>query len=169
MLELMDTISALNLFPKSCPQNPVYIKRQAWYRYAFYISTSALFVAIFWYLLISNLIAGSITETVGMLAVAGSLVAPLIPLLYLVRYLRSGICLTEEALFVKEGFFHGIETRIALDDIGSVEKIESGGPSSHVLGHLKITLRSGDSRFLLDVRESDKLFKDIRLRIPGNA
>jgi uncharacterized membrane protein YdbT with pleckstrin-like domain len=154
------------LFPRTRPQEPVYVERMSWFRYAFFIGTTAFFTLIFWFYLVMSLLRGTILTSVeGQVSLAGGILAPLICLLYLVRYLRSGYALTDEAIHYKSGYFFQNENTLPLREVKAVERVREERHLVKSMAHLQVKLKDGGTRLLLDVREPRRLLREIRARI----
>ena len=154
--------SAEALFPKTRPQDPLYLERHSGFRYVFYIVGTGFFVVIFWFYLIERLLAGEKDTGSILIIIAGSIVAPLISLLYVFRYFRSGYAVTREAIHLKEGFFFGVEVKIPLKDIAKAARQREAREIQREKGHIRLDLKNDEIRILLDARDPKRLLKVIR-------
>ena len=154
-------MQADKMFPRNKPQNPLYLERYAWMRYAFFAGTIGLFALIFWAYLGFGLISGSIKQSGMNVMILGSIVGPAISMLFVLRYFRSGYCVTRNTLYCKEGFFFQLEKTIPLKEISKVQIVKEKHQPFGNLGHLLIEY--GDERkFLVDARNPQELLVAIR-------
>ena len=158
----MNRLSAEKQFPASKPESPVYLERHSWFRYAFYIATTSLFAGIFWYYAVTEYLAGRLFEGANLITVAGSIIGPLLPLLYYLRYRRSGYAVTGEAVYFKDGFFFQKEGRIFLNDIVEASLVQEKTVITKEMGNIRLRLSSGETKFLLDARDPKRLLKAVR-------
>lgn len=158
----MGALRADKQFPRNRPVDTVYLERHSWFRYAFYITTTALFAGIFWYYAISEYLAGRLFETANLITINGAIISPLIPLLYYIRFRRSGYAVTREAVYFKEGFFFQTEGKILLTDIVKASLVQEKHVITRMVGNIELKLSSGETQYLLDAREPKKLLKAVR-------
>lgn len=158
----MKELSPEKLFPQTRPQEPLYLERHSRFRYLFYVSGTGLFVVIFWFYLIERILAGEKNTGSILIIIAGSILAPLISLLYVYRYFRSGYAVTREAIHMKEGFLFGTEVTIPLADIVEAVRQKEAREIQREMGHIRLTLENGEVRLLLDARDPMRLLHVIR-------
>jgi hypothetical protein len=154
-------MEAEKIFPQSQPQNPLYMERYAWIRYMFFVVTTGLFAVIFWLYLGFALVSGDVQQKDFIVMILGSIVGPAIPMLFLLRYFRSGYCVTVDALYCKEGFLFQIEKKILLKDISKTQLVKEKHQPFANFGHLRIEYGE-EMKFLVDARNPQELLVAIR-------
>lgn len=149
--------TARRLFPGIEFRNVSYAKGVGWFRYAFFITTTALFPLLFIFSAAFFYFQSASLSSEVIISLAGVVLAPLLPLLYYLRYKRSGFVVADGLLFCKEGFLFDRVVRIPLAQISSVKVVREQKFNISGFGHLELSLRDGGQRFLLDVSDPQKL------------
>lgn len=152
---------ASRLFPESDTGELRYALRGSYFRFAFFIATTSLFVLLFagvvaWLLLFGDE-GGHLP-----VAIAGLLISPAFPAIYLIRYLRSGYAVTGTTLYMREGFLHERTRDIAISSIKKAEAIREQRFNLPGMGHIKLQLDDGSELFLLDAQQPQRLLDVLR-------
>ena len=150
------------LFPQTKPFEPIYLERHSWFRYAFYIASTALMSLIFLSFVIYNFFWGTISPTEYTVAIIGTIGAPLIPLLWVFRYFRSGYAVTNEAIHLKQGFLFGQEVKIRFVDIKRIKPVKEKKFFTIEMGHFSLEPKSGHPQYLVDVKSPATFYSAVR-------
>jgi membrane protein YdbS with pleckstrin-like domain len=164
--KMMRVPVAERLFPAHTPREPVYLERQASGRYQLGGGAFIVFLAFFVFYAVRYAFEGLLTAPQGLFALAGAATALLFLLIYAVRFLRSGYAISAEGVHIKSGFFMGREYLIPFAEIAAVDVPHAESPLTRAQGSLKLTLASGVTRHLGDVREPLRFARLLALRLP---
>jgi len=156
-----DETLAKKLFPGVEFSTLLYVGRLAWFRYAFFIATTSLFVLMFAFAIVYQNMTIEFGDNSLLYSWIGLAVSPLIPGLYLWRWRRGGYVVDSTALYLREGFFFEKVRIIKRSSIRTAKKVQEKRFNLPAMGHIKLDLANGEQIFVLDVNQPQLLLKAI--------